>query len=156
MHSRLIRTEPAAREHALTLCPSLASGAVGRYRARVGACPARLVSLGCLAVLGLGPRAAQGTDPGMVLAVLEPVDSEGILRPAARSALGDHISGVLGRIEGVSVIPSDQVRDLAAQKKTETYEGCYDQKCQIEIGMELAAQKLFILRISKLGQGCFA
>lgn len=92
----------------------------------------------------------------MVLAVLEPVDSEGILRPAARSALGDHISGVLGRIEGVSVIPSDQVRDLAAQKKTETYEGCYDQKCQIEIGMELAAQKLFILRISKLGQGCFA
>lgn len=39
-------------------------------------------------------------------------------------------------------------------EKTNSYRSCYDEKCQIELGRELAAQKVISSKILKVGSRC--
>ena len=52
------------------------------------------------------------------------------------------------------VVPSAELKSALGTKKTQTYEGCYDEACQIEIGKELAAEKTLATKVSKLGRTC--
>jgi len=55
---------------------------------------------------------------------------------------------------GYQVIPRDQVRNRLVTKKKETYRECFDKSCQIEMGRELAAQKVLSARIIKVAGRC--
>ncbi len=52
------------------------------------------------------------------------------------------------------VVPSSELRAALAEKKAESYEACYDEACQIEIGKEVAAAKTLSTSVSKLGSTC--
>jgi hypothetical protein len=55
---------------------------------------------------------------------------------------------------GYQVIPRDQVRERLVAEKKETYRDCFDKSCQIEMGRELAAQKVLSAKILKVAGRC--
>ena len=55
---------------------------------------------------------------------------------------------------GYQVIPRDQVRERLVREKVGTYRECFEQSCQIEMGRELAAQKVLSVRILKVAGRC--
>jgi hypothetical protein len=55
---------------------------------------------------------------------------------------------------GYQVIPRDQVRNRLVAEKKETYRECFDKSCQIEMGRELAAQKVLSAKILKVAGRC--
>jgi hypothetical protein len=55
---------------------------------------------------------------------------------------------------GYQVIPRDQVRERLVLEKQGTYRECFDKSCQIEMGRELAAQKVLSVRILKVAGRC--
>lgn len=54
-----------------------------------------------------------------------------------------------------TAVPRDEVKQALSQKKRESYEDCYAESCQIEIGQEVAANKVLSGRILKIGAQCF-
>ncbi len=52
------------------------------------------------------------------------------------------------------VIPREQVKQQLLEKKKESYLNCYERSCQLEIGRELAANKLLSAQILRLGSRC--
>ena len=52
------------------------------------------------------------------------------------------------------VVPRRELADRMRQQKKASYKLCYDQKCQIELGRELAAQKILSTQIMKIGKKC--
>jgi hypothetical protein len=55
---------------------------------------------------------------------------------------------------GYQVIPRDQVRVRLVAEKRDTYRECVDKSCQIELGRELAAQKVLSAKILKVAGRC--
>ncbi len=55
---------------------------------------------------------------------------------------------------GYQVIPQAQIRHRLRNQKNTSYQECFEQNCQIEIGRELAAQKSLSSRIMKIGNRC--
>ena len=55
---------------------------------------------------------------------------------------------------GYKVISRDQLRDRLKTEQKESYKECYDRECQIELGRELAANKIVASQILKLGSAC--
>lgn len=55
---------------------------------------------------------------------------------------------------GLLVVPREQMRERLAEIKKDSYRSCHDETCQIELGRELAAQKVLTSRIEKLGEKC--
>jgi hypothetical protein len=101
----------------------------------------------CLALTGTA-RAA-----GPIIAVFELEDRGSGLTSQARTNLSDLLATELAAA-GFQVVPRDQVRARLLQAKTATYKDCYDQSCQIELGRELAAEKVVSSRLLKLGEAC--
>ena len=53
-----------------------------------------------------------------------------------------------------SVVPNSDIKRALRDKKAESYNDCYDESCQIEIGKELAAEMTLATSIKKLGRYC--
>jgi len=86
--------------------------------------------------LSAGPAAAEPA----ILAVFELQSSVKLSRRDA-SALDDYLSTRLARRGRYSVVPRSDVQHALREKKAESYQACYAESCQIEIGKELAAQR---------------
>ncbi|MBK8013661.1 MAG: PEGA domain-containing protein [Deltaproteobacteria bacterium] len=112
-----------------------------------------VAAFGMLLLL-LEPNAALASSADLVIAVFDPIDGDHVLTERDGAALGDHVAGLLGRVEGVSVVPRDSVRAFVTAEKAKSYEACFAEACQIELGKALAAQKSFTLRLSRLGDQC--
>lgn len=67
--------------------------------------------------------------------------------------LTDYLATLLAE-NGYRVVPRSQVRARLLQAKKESYRNCYDTSCQIELGRELAAQKVLRGTISVVGGKC--
>ena len=68
--------------------------------------------------------------------------------------LTDYLAARLASGGGFRVVPRDLLhRRLAAQKRA-SFRSCYDQSCQIELGKELAAQKVLATRVFRLAARC--
>ena len=52
------------------------------------------------------------------------------------------------------IVPRRELSDRLRKQKKASYKLCYDQKCQIELGRELAAQKILSTQILKIGNKC--
>lgn len=69
----------------------------------------------------------------------------------------DRLTDYLGSLmaeRGYQVVPRSQLRDRLRQEKKGSYQQCYDQSCQIEIGKEMAAQKSLATQVLKIGSKC--
>ncbi|MBW2732894.1 MAG: outer membrane beta-barrel protein [Deltaproteobacteria bacterium] len=89
-----------------------------------------------------------------IVVVFDIADSSGRFPPAALSQLTEYFATQLAQGSAFRVIPRSQVKQRLKAQKTQSYKNCYDEKCQIEVGRELSAQKLVTTRIMRVGTKC--
>jgi len=92
--------------------------------------------------------------PSAILAVFPIDDGTGRLAPKTLAQLGDYFDGKLAASGLYSLVPRPELEAALRQKKADSYQECYDQACQIEIGREVAAQKVCQVKIVQLGDLC--
>lgn len=68
--------------------------------------------------------------------------------------LGDYLEGRLAESGTFRVVPKDQLRAQLASAKKQSYQSCFDDACQIEVGKALAAQKTLSTKLMRLGKQC--
>jgi hypothetical protein len=90
---------------------------------------------------------------GPIVALFDMEDRGSTLDPAVVQNLTDLLAAQLAE-GGFQVVPRDQVRQRLLQTKVESYKECYDQTCQIELGRELAAEKVVSTKIIRIGDKC--
>jgi hypothetical protein len=101
----------------------------------------------------LGSAAVSGADDRPIVAVFD-IEAKGVVLPSdVMDRLNDYLASLLAG-KNYSVVPKSQLKERLGQGKKESYKKCYDQACQIEIGQELAAQKILASQIIKLAGKC--
>ena len=88
-----------------------------------------------------------------VVAVFQIQNKAGLSKNAVEQ-LTDLVSAQLTASGHYQVVANSEVKKALRQKTAESYEACYDEACQIEIGKEIAAQKTLSTKVSKLAQTC--
>jgi hypothetical protein len=76
------------------------------------------------------------------------------LRHLKRGQLSDYLAVRLTSECGFRVVPQDQIKKQLFEEKKKTYRHCYDQRCRIELGKAVAAEKILAVRIFKTGSQC--
>jgi Flp pilus assembly protein TadD len=103
-------------------------------------------------------QAARATaEPAPIVAVFTVEDGrvgKSHLTSAQLGDLTDYLSARLAEGTLFRIVPPDQLRTALADKKKSSYQSCVDEKCQIEIGKEVAAQKSLATKIIGLGKQC--
>lgn len=89
-----------------------------------------------------------------VVAVFELRDPARVVSAADRRSLTRYLATKLAETGRFQVVPEADVRRVLEEKKVESYDACYDEACQIEIGKELAAQKSVAVELVQLGETC--
>jgi len=88
-----------------------------------------------------------------ILAVFEIEDRSKSLNQEQLTNLTDYLASLL--VEGgYDVVSREQIRERLRDEQKESYKKCYEQSCQIELGRELAAQKVLSTRILPIGGKC--
>ena len=88
-----------------------------------------------------------------IVAVFEMEDRGADISKKVRENLSTYLMTLLTEAN-YQVIPQAQIRDRLREQQKDSYKECYDQKCQIELGRELAAQKTLAVQIIKVGEQC--
>ena len=89
-----------------------------------------------------------------ILAVFD-VEVKGVsLNSSVTDRLTDVIGTRLTEARRFQVVPRDQIRLRLWEQKVSSYQECFDQTCQIELGREQAAEKSLSTRIVRLGKSC--
>lgn len=103
----------------------------------------------------LFPAAAQAdVSPPAVIAVFELRDPSHVVSQNDRRSLTRYLATKLAETRRFQVVAEDDMRRVLQEKKVESYDACYDEACQIEIGKDLAAQKSVVAEIVQLGDTC--
>jgi len=103
---------------------------------------------------GTPARAAPDGSARPIVAVFEIELSGVVLGRGPRQGLDDYLYNKIAGLGRFKLVPRSQLRSRLRAQKRESYNACYDQSCQIEIGKELAAQKSFSSKIIRLGGKC--
>jgi hypothetical protein len=88
---------------------------------------------------------------GPVVAVFVTQEALRHLKPGQ---LSDYLAVRLTSQCGFRVVPQDQIKKQLLEEKKKTYRRCYDQRCRIELGKAVAAEKILAVRIFKTGEQC--
>jgi hypothetical protein len=88
---------------------------------------------------------------GPVVAVFVTQETLRHLKPGQ---LSDYLAVRLTSQCGFRVVPQDQIKKQLFKEKKKTYRHCYDQRCRIELGKAVAAEKILAVRIFKTGNQC--
>jgi len=109
------------------------------------------LSLFCLLTICL-PAKAEGPKP--IVAVFQIEAKRITLDAKLLEALTDILSAKLTATGSFEVVPKNEIKKRLLTAKRESYKDCFDQKCQIELGRELAADKTLHGQIIKIGTSC--
>ena len=118
---------------------------VGGYRVAP-----RVVGVVGAGLIALSASAA----PRPVVAIFDVEDRGAQLSPQRLDSLAHLISARLSEGGRFEVVPRSEVRSALRTQKLESFKECYDERCQIEVGKELAAQKTLATRITRFGKQC--
>jgi formylglycine-generating enzyme required for sulfatase activity len=111
----------------------------------------KLVSAGLLLSL---VSSAEADEHKPVLAVFN-IEAKRIkLSKTLLEGLSDHLTTRLAETGLFRVAPRDQLKKRLQVQKKKSYRLCYDQACQIELGRELAAEKMLSSKVIKIGGKC--
>ncbi len=113
---------------------------------------ARVAGLTALLIMGMAPAWAAASP--VVVAVFDIDDRSGRFRSEEVDQLTAYLAIQVADGPAFRVVPRAQVRAAMADAKRESYKDCYDDRCQIEIGRALAAQKSLLTRIISIGSRC--
>jgi iron(II)-dependent oxidoreductase len=107
-----------------------------------------------LLVLVFSPLRAASADRRPVVAVFDVQ----VKRVKLTSGQLDMLTELLGQELGVGgiyqVMPPGDVKRTLLEQSSESYKSCYDEKCQIELGRQLPANKLVTTTMMKVGARC--
>lgn len=101
----------------------------------------------------LTPHASAAGKPQIVV-VFDIQDRSGRFPAEALSELTEYFATQIAQGSAYRVVPRTQLKQRLKAQKTTSYKRCYDEKCQIEVGRELSAQKLISTRIIRVGTKC--
>jgi hypothetical protein len=88
-----------------------------------------------------------------IVAVFDVDDQARALRAAALAQLTEYLATKVTQA-GYQVVPRDQLRSRISAEKRESYKSCFEQRCQIELGRALAAQKSLATKLLRVGGQC--
>jgi TolB-like protein len=101
-------------------------------------------------LLGTGPAFAKP-----ILAVMDIQDQTRSLSAALVDSLTESLRSLLARSGQFVVIDrtrqAAELRKLVTKQKKESYKDCYDERCQIPLGQELAADSILRTTLSRVG-----
>lgn len=89
-----------------------------------------------------------------VVAVFAITDESATLKSRELAQLSAYLTAQIAEGGAFTVIPNDQIQAALSAKKADSYKTCVDQACQVEIGRELAAQKVLRAQIIQVGSQC--
>lgn len=102
------------------------------------------------AMLAVSARAEEK----FVLAVFDLENDGTALSRKEVERVTDLIAAELAASRQFQVVPKSQLKAALTSKKSESYESCYAESCQIEIGKEVAAQQILSSRVQQFGKTC--
>lgn len=108
----------------------------------------------CAAWSAYGSVYAQGLTKAPRIAIFQVEDQTMALKPAVLVQLTNYLASQIAEGGKFLVVPGSEIRKRLLAKKKASYKACVDEKCQIEIGRELAANKSLSTQILKLGSKC--
>ncbi len=115
---------------------------------------ARVVALVLLSLVGNPALPAQAADQP-ILAVMDIQDRSKKLDPRLLDNLTEYLRGLLTEAGNFIVIDrgqqSNALKELVRREKKESYKECYDRSCHIPLGKSLAADRMLITSIMKIG-----
>ncbi len=88
------------------------------------------------------------------VAVLDIIDGDRMLRPNEWGALNELVHLDVAAKSNFVLIPRGEMRKVVKREQAQSYRECYDETCQIELGRELAAQKLVVAKILRTPARC--
>jgi len=97
---------------------------------------------------------SHGQTNSPIVAVFAIQDRTGRIAPSEVQELTEYLAAKLAERAVFQVLPNSQLKERLIEQKKESYRDCYDAKCQIEIGRELAAQKSLSTQISAFSAVC--
>lgn len=108
---------------------------------------------------------AQKTDNAPKVAAAPPLSSAVVavmgLAPGAAGIseadalqLNDYLAARTTEILGWQTVPRARLQENIRETKKESYQDCYDESCQIELGRAVAADKLLVSKLLKTDAGC--
>ena len=102
------------------------------------------------------PAAPVFRGPKSVVAVFDIQDTRKSRRltPEQNADLTAYLITLLTNTKRYSTVPKSDLKAALTAQKAQSYDACYDESCQIDIGKEVAAEKSLATRISKLGKKC--
>lgn len=89
-----------------------------------------------------------------IIAVFNIETRGAVLAPGVIDNLSEYLATRLTESGKYQAIPRDTLKARLVEQKRASYQQCYDQSCQIELGREMAAQKTLATRVAKLGGRC--
>jgi hypothetical protein len=110
---------------------------------------------GILDELRRGRRASAAAPPARraIVAVFDVDDQAQVLKTAALAQLTEYLATKVTQA-GYRIVPRDQLRTRLAAEKRQGYRSCFEQRCQIELGRALAAQKSLATKLLRVGGQC--
>ena len=120
---------------------------------RPGARPPLAHLFAALVALAPQPGAAADASPPVV-AVFNLENDGTALTSRELERLTDYLAARLAEDRRFRVVPKAALRTVLREKQLESYEACYDESCQIEIGKELAAQETLQSKVQRFGGIC--
>ena len=88
----------------------------------------------------------------LIVAVFDIQDHTGGMDEKTLDQLTEYLAAQVTQRAGFKVVPRDQLRSRLAAEKVKSYRKCVDQRCQIELGKAMAAQKSLATKLLKVGK----
>jgi len=97
------------------------------------------------------PRARM---PRPVVAIFDVQDATRQLDAALLDQLTEYLAAQLVEVARFRVVPRNQLRSQLAAEKAGTYDACFEESCQIELGKAVAAEKSLATKLLRVGDAC--
>ncbi|MBN2493511.1 MAG: hypothetical protein JXR96_02875 [Deltaproteobacteria bacterium] len=104
----------------------------------------------CVLCAGLELGAAEAP----VVVVFEIQQKRSRLAADLLGALTDYLATAISERGSYRVVPPETLKRALLERKAESHKACYDEKCQIEMGRALAANKMLATTILRIGKQC--
>ncbi|MCA9556588.1 MAG: hypothetical protein KC933_41580, partial [Myxococcales bacterium] len=98
------------------------------------------------------PAPAPGVRPVVLVFDLE--DRSSRVDGPLLDQLSEYLVARLGSTNRFRIVPRAQLQARLRDEKRETYQACYDDACQIELGKALAAEKTLSTKLLQIGAQC--
>lgn len=90
----------------------------------------------------------------LIVAVFDIQDHTGTMKDKTLDQLTEYLAAQVTQRAGFKVVPRDQLRSRLGTEKVKSYRKCVDQRCQIELGKAVAAQKSLATKLLRVGKQC--